>query len=118
MVTVTVTHYYHGYGHDHGGGADQVIAAAENADSKADWRASGGMMSDEMALKTAIDLMHVPSQVRLLRSEPLPNDVQMLLRIAAGEEEAASAAVALTGRSHQRRAPGRHFLHRTDFVCS
>jgi hypothetical protein len=58
-------------------------------------------MSDKMALKIAIDLMHVPSQVRLLRSQSLPNDVQMLLRIAAGEEEAASAAVALTGRSHQ-----------------
>ena len=27
-------------------------------------------MSDRMALKIAIDLMHVPSQVRLLRSEP------------------------------------------------
>jgi DnaJ domain len=57
-------------------------------------------MSDKMALKIAIDLMHVPSQVRLLRSEPLPSDVQMLLRIAAAEEEAASAAVAMTGRSH------------------
>ncbi len=58
-------------------------------------------MSDRMALKTATDLIHVPSQVRLLRSEPLPNDVQMLLRIAAGEGEAESTAVALTGRSHQ-----------------
>jgi hypothetical protein len=59
------------------------------------------MMSDEMALKTAIDLMYIPSQVRLLRSGPLPADVQILLRIAAGEEDAASTAVALTGRSHQ-----------------
>jgi hypothetical protein len=57
------------------------------------------MMSDKMALKTAIDLMHVPSQVRLLRSEPLPGDVQTLLRIAAGDEEAESAAISLTGRS-------------------
>jgi hypothetical protein len=56
-------------------------------------------MSAEMALKIAIDLMHVPSQVRLLRSEPLPDDVQVLLRIAAGENEAASAAVSSTGRS-------------------
>jgi DnaJ domain len=59
------------------------------------------MMSDEMALKIAIDLMHIPSQVRRLRSEPLPSGVEMLLRIAAGEEEAASAAVASTGRSHE-----------------
>jgi hypothetical protein len=56
-------------------------------------------MSGEMALKIAIDLMHVPSQVRVLRSEPLPDDVQVLLRIAAGENEAASAAVSSTGRS-------------------
>jgi len=58
-------------------------------------------MPNRMALKTAIDLMHVPSQVRLLRSEPLPKDVDTLLRIAAGEEDAESAAVAFTGRSHQ-----------------
>jgi hypothetical protein len=57
------------------------------------------MMSAEMALRIAIDLMHVPSRVRLLRSEPLPQDVQVLLRIAAGDDAASSAAVDLTGRS-------------------
>jgi len=56
-------------------------------------------MSDGMALKIAIDLMRVPSQVRRLRSESLPGDVQMLLRIAAGENEAETTAVALTGQS-------------------
>ena len=56
-------------------------------------------MSERMALKVAIDLMHVPSQVRLLRSEPLPEGVLMLLRIAAGDEETEQAAIALTGRS-------------------
>ncbi len=56
-------------------------------------------MSDRMALKIAIDLVHVPSQVRLLRSEPLPDGVLMLLRIAAGDEESEQTAVALTGRS-------------------
>ncbi len=55
-------------------------------------------MSDRMALKIAIDLVHVPSQVRLLRSEPLPSDVSMLLRIAAGDEETEATAIALTGR--------------------
>ena len=55
-------------------------------------------MSDEMALKIAIDLMHVPSQGRLLRSEPLPHDVQVLLRIAAGDKNALSAAASFTGR--------------------
>jgi hypothetical protein len=56
-------------------------------------------MSDRMALKIAVDLVHVPSQVRFLRSEPLPDGVLMVLRIAAGEEESEQAAVALTGRS-------------------
>ena len=55
-------------------------------------------MSAEMALKIAIDLMHVPSQVRLLRSAPLPDDVQVLLRIVAGDEDALGTAVSLTGR--------------------
>ena len=59
------------------------------------------MMSDRMALKVAIDLMHVPSQVRLFRSEPLPDGVLMLLRIAAGDDAAEQAAVDLTGRPRQ-----------------
>jgi hypothetical protein len=58
-------------------------------------------MSDRMAVKIAIDLMHVPSQVRLVRSEPLPSDVHTLLQIAAGDDEARRAAAALTGRSQQ-----------------
>jgi len=56
-------------------------------------------MSDRMALKIAIDLMHVPSQVRLFRSEPLPDGVLMLLRIAAGEAEVERAAADLMDRS-------------------
>jgi hypothetical protein len=59
------------------------------------------MMLDRMALKIAIGLMHVPSQVRLFRSEPLPDGVLMLLRIAAGDEEAETMAVDLTGRSRE-----------------
>ncbi len=56
-------------------------------------------MTDRMALKIAIDLMHVPSQVRLFRFEPLPDGVLTLLRIAAGDGEAASAAAVSTDRS-------------------
>ena len=56
-------------------------------------------MSDRMALKIAVDLVHVPAQVRHIRLEPLPDDVLMLLRIAAGDEESEHSAVALTGRS-------------------
>lgn len=56
-------------------------------------------MSDKMALKIAIELMHLPSQVRLVRSEPLPDGVLLLLRIAAGDDAAERTAVATTGRS-------------------
>jgi hypothetical protein len=57
------------------------------------------MMSDKMALKVAIDLLHVPSQVRLARSVALPAGIPMLLRIAAGDDQAEREAVALSGRS-------------------
>jgi hypothetical protein len=56
------------------------------------------MMSDRMALKIAIDLMHVPSQVRLFRSEALPDGVPLLLRVAAGDDEAEHAASVLIDR--------------------
>ncbi len=55
-------------------------------------------MSDRMALKIAIDLVHVPSQVRLVRSEPLPDGVLLLLRIAAGDEGAEFAGATLMDR--------------------
>lgn len=55
-------------------------------------------MSDRMALKIAIDLTHVPSQVRLVRSEPLPDGVLTLLRIAAGDADAEAAAAHSIGR--------------------
>jgi DnaJ domain len=55
-------------------------------------------MRDAIALKVAIDLMHIPSGVRIVRSEPLPSGVHMLLCVAAGEEAAESAAIASTGR--------------------
>jgi DnaJ-domain-containing protein 1 len=51
------------------------------------------------ALRRAIDLKHFPSQAERLRSAPLPDDVLILLRIVAGEEEAMSEAVQLANRS-------------------
>lgn len=56
-------------------------------------------MSDRMALKTAVDLLHVPSQVRLVRSEPLPEGVVTLLRIAAADEDCTQTAAALMDRT-------------------
>jgi hypothetical protein len=51
------------------------------------------------ALKIAVDLVHVPSQVRLSRLAPLPEGIPMLLQIAAGDEQATHDAVRATGRS-------------------
>jgi hypothetical protein len=74
-------------------------------------------MSDLMALKIAIDLMHLPSQVRLLRSEPLPDGVLMLLRIAAGDTETELNAVELTGRSrHVIRRAATFFIEQILFA--
>jgi hypothetical protein len=56
-------------------------------------------MDDASALRLAIDLLSVPSRVRLARSNPLPPGVPFLLEIAAGEESARSAAAELTSRS-------------------
>jgi hypothetical protein len=57
------------------------------------------MMGDEAALRAAIDLLHVPSRVRLLRASPLPEGVPFLLRIAAGDREATEIGAKIAGRS-------------------
>jgi hypothetical protein len=49
----------------------------------------------------AIDLMTTPSQVRLVRPAPLPDDVLTLLLCAVGDEEATGQAIAATGRSRE-----------------
>jgi hypothetical protein len=49
-------------------------------------------------IRAAIELLHVPSRVRVARTEPLPAGVDLVLRIAAGEAEAERTAIASTGR--------------------
>ncbi len=56
-------------------------------------------MGEVTAVRVALDLMHVPSRVRLVRSDPLPEGVPLLLRLAAGEDKAEAFATELTGRS-------------------
>jgi hypothetical protein len=56
------------------------------------------VMDDSAALRAAIDLLHVPSRVRALRSTPLPHGIPFLLEIAAGDADAEAQAVTLTGR--------------------
>lgn len=55
-------------------------------------------MSRSNALRLALDLRNVPSLVRRVRSEPLPEDVLLLLQIAAGDPCAEQKAVALVDR--------------------
>ena len=57
------------------------------------------MNAEAEAIRLALDLMHVPSRLKLIRDQPLPVGVGILLRIAAGEEDACEQAVGLTGRS-------------------
>jgi hypothetical protein len=56
-------------------------------------------MSDADALKAAIDMLHIPSQVRAMRLSYLPKGTPLLLRLAAGEPEAEREAQNLSGRS-------------------
>lgn len=55
-------------------------------------------MRDRAALKLAIDLLYVPWRVRLVRKQPLPEGVPLLLRVAAGDLAAEKAAVDMADR--------------------
>src|SRR5262249_54120012 len=57
------------------------------------------MMGRSGALKQAIDLLHCPSLVRIMRSAPLPDDLLLLLRIVSGDEEAMNQAAESEGRA-------------------
>jgi hypothetical protein len=56
-------------------------------------------MDQIAALRLAIDLLQVPSRVRVARTSPLPEGVPLLLRLASGDERAAVACAEPTGRS-------------------
>lgn len=58
-------------------------------------------MGETAAVRVAIDLVHVPSRVRSLRTEPLPGGVLTVLRIAAGEEDAEVAAAETLDRPRE-----------------
>jgi hypothetical protein len=67
-------------------------------------------MREVVALKVAIDLVHMPSRARSLKSRPLPDGVVLLLRIAAGDEAATTDAVRLVGRSRETIAQAAAFF--------
>lgn len=49
-------------------------------------------MIEQPAIKTAVALLHVPATIKVVRCEPVPEDVEAVLKIAAGDEEAAALA--------------------------
>lgn len=49
-------------------------------------------MNNADALRTAIEVFYLPSQIRTLRSLPLPKGTNFLLRLAAGDADAISEA--------------------------
>ncbi|SFV34607.1 J domain-containing protein [Hyphomicrobium facile] len=55
--------------------------------------------SQAKALKAALDLIRMPSQVRVMRSAPLPPGVLLLLRLAASELEAEREAGKINNRA-------------------
>jgi hypothetical protein len=55
------------------------------------------MIERAAAIRIAISIMRTPSRVRQVRWEPLPEGVNLLLRIAAGDRAAEHEAAALTG---------------------
>jgi hypothetical protein len=67
-------------------------------------------MSDVSALKAAIELFYVPSQVRTMRLSPLPKGTPLLLRLAAGEAEAAHEAQEMSGRPVEVTRPAAIFF--------
>jgi hypothetical protein len=56
------------------------------------------MDDDPTALRLAIEVLFVPWRVRLVREQPLPDGMSLLLNVAAGDEESLKAAVAATQR--------------------
>jgi hypothetical protein len=56
-------------------------------------------MTHHSTIWMALDLLQSPSGVKRLRASPLPDDVNTLLRIAAGDDEAANQAADATRQS-------------------
>jgi hypothetical protein len=59
-------------------------------------------MREATALEVAVGLLQLPSRVRTLRDGDLPADLEMLLRIVAGDDRALSEAMATTEQSASR----------------
>ena len=92
----------YGYGYGYGGygygpAGRQPVPGAKGA-RPIDERSRERLMGDWAALKLALELLHVPWRVRLVRERPLPEGVPLLLRVAAGDAASEEAAAKAAGR--------------------
>lgn len=68
-------------------------------------------MPDATALKVAIQLHHMPTNVRMVRDGPLPSGLPLLLQVAADDPAALQSATALTERpADELRQAARFFI--------
>jgi len=58
-------------------------------------------MTQVPCVRLAFDLMHFPSQVRSVRAAPIPVDIDVLLRIAADDDETIRQAIRASGQSRE-----------------
>ena len=73
-------------------------------------------MSDRMALKIAIELMYVPSQVRLVGSEPLPDGVLIAAAHCGRRRGGGASSRSADGPVAEDPQTSRHVFHRTNSV--
>ncbi len=58
-------------------------------------------MKAQAALRVALDLLHLPTQIRHAREAPLPDGITELLRIATGDRQAIRNAAQATKRPQE-----------------
>lgn len=75
-------------------------------------------MKDASALRLALELVHSPWQSRRVRSAPLPDDVETLLHIAAGDEQTLAHTIEATGRSRDVIVDAAAFYIEQVLLCS
>jgi hypothetical protein len=75
-------------------------------------------MSEGDALRAAIGMFYVPSRVHVMRSAPLPSGINLLLRLAAGDADAADEAQKLCERSADVTRPAAAFFIEQVLLCA
>jgi hypothetical protein len=68
------------------------------------------MTAQREAMKAAMDLLILPARLRGLQAAPVPREAAFLMRVAAGDPEAGSTAVAITGRPLEKNQKAAEFF--------